>query len=142
MNRLHEICPYSTTAQSALTTRQWDWWLQTDPDSGQKKKTYAHDPHLDTQLVWAGEEWLVLVEEDRPTKNSKRKPENFTDSLVETVRNSVAIDWTLWKSGRAQPRVLIKGILRRYGYLSDKWERATQVVLEQAKLPLTEWATT
>ena len=27
---------------------------QTDPDAGQKKKTYAYDPHLDPQLVWAG----------------------------------------------------------------------------------------
>ncbi|MCL5982995.1 MAG: site-specific DNA-methyltransferase, partial [Firmicutes bacterium] len=26
----------------------------TDPDTGQKAKTYAYDPHLDPQLVWAG----------------------------------------------------------------------------------------
>src|SRR5216684_293880 len=26
---------------------------ETDPDAGQKK-TYAYDPHLDPQLVWAG----------------------------------------------------------------------------------------
>jgi adenine-specific DNA-methyltransferase len=27
---------------------------ETDPDAGQKKKTYAYDPHLDPQLQWAG----------------------------------------------------------------------------------------
>ena len=27
---------------------------ETDPDAWQKKKTYAYDPHLDPQLVWAG----------------------------------------------------------------------------------------
>jgi adenine-specific DNA-methyltransferase len=27
---------------------------ETDPDAGQKKKTYAYDPRLDPQLVWAG----------------------------------------------------------------------------------------
>jgi adenine-specific DNA-methyltransferase len=27
---------------------------ETDPDLGQKKKTYAYEPHLDPQLVWAG----------------------------------------------------------------------------------------
>ncbi|MCC6729115.1 MAG: site-specific DNA-methyltransferase [Chthonomonadales bacterium] len=27
---------------------------QTDPDAGQKGKTYAYDPHLDPQLQWAG----------------------------------------------------------------------------------------
>lgn len=26
----------------------------TDPDTGQKKKHYSYDPHLDPQLVWAG----------------------------------------------------------------------------------------
>jgi len=26
----------------------------TDPDAGQKRQTYAYDPHLDPQLVWAG----------------------------------------------------------------------------------------
>jgi adenine-specific DNA-methyltransferase len=27
---------------------------ENDPDAGQKKKTYAYDPHLCPQLVWAG----------------------------------------------------------------------------------------
>ncbi len=27
---------------------------KTDPDAGQKRKTYQYDPHLDPQLVWAG----------------------------------------------------------------------------------------
>jgi adenine-specific DNA-methyltransferase len=27
---------------------------ETDQEAGQKKKTYAYDPHLDPQLVWAG----------------------------------------------------------------------------------------
>ena len=26
----------------------------TDPDTGQKKKKYQYDPHLDPQLIWAG----------------------------------------------------------------------------------------
>jgi adenine-specific DNA-methyltransferase len=27
---------------------------ESDPDTGQKKRTYVYDPHLDPQLVWAG----------------------------------------------------------------------------------------
>nr|WP_199756908.1 site-specific DNA-methyltransferase [Tautonia sociabilis] len=27
---------------------------ETDPDAGRKNRTYAYDPHLDPQLVWAG----------------------------------------------------------------------------------------
>ena len=61
--------------------------------------------------------------------------------LVETVRNNVTIDWTLRENVRAQLRVLVKRILRKYGYPPDKQEKATQTVLEQAALLSEEWAT-
>jgi len=54
--------------------------------------------------------------------------------LVETVRKNVTIDWTLRENVRAQLRVLVKRILRKYGYPPDKQEKATQTVLEQAEL--------
>jgi type I restriction enzyme R subunit len=50
----------------------------------------------------------------------------------ETVRNNVTIDWTLRENVRAQLRVLVRRILRKYGYPPDKQEKATQTVLEQA----------
>jgi type I restriction enzyme R subunit len=60
--------------------------------------------------------------------------------LVETVRDNVTIDWTLRENVRAQLRVLVKRILRKYGYPPDKQEKATQTVLEQAALLSEEWA--
>jgi type I restriction enzyme R subunit len=54
--------------------------------------------------------------------------------LVSTVRNNVTIDWTLRENVRAQLRVLVKRILRKYGYPPDKQEKATLTVLEQAAL--------
>jgi len=60
--------------------------------------------------------------------------------LVETVRNTVTIDWTLRENVRAQLRVLVKRILRKHGYPPDKQEKATQTVLEQAALLSGEWA--
>jgi type I restriction enzyme R subunit len=60
--------------------------------------------------------------------------------LVETVRRNVTIDWTLRENVRAQLRVLVKRILRKYGYPPDKQEKATQTVLEQAALLSAEWA--
>ncbi|HVR29017.1 MAG TPA: type I restriction enzyme endonuclease domain-containing protein, partial [Thermoanaerobaculia bacterium] len=60
--------------------------------------------------------------------------------LVETVRGNVTIDWTLRENVRAQLRVLVKRILRKYGYPPDKQEKATQTVLEQAALLSAEWA--
>ena len=53
--------------------------------------------------------------------------------LVETVRKNVTIDWTLKESVRAKLRVMVKHILRRYGYPPDKQEQATRTVLEQAE---------
>ena len=41
---------------------------------------------------------------------------------------------------RAQLRVLVKRILRKYGYPPDRQEKATQTVLEQAELLSEAWA--
>ncbi len=60
--------------------------------------------------------------------------------LVETVRNNVTIDWTVREAVRARLRVMVKRILRKYGYLPDKQERATQTVSEQAALIAKDWA--
>jgi type I restriction enzyme R subunit len=54
--------------------------------------------------------------------------------LVEAVRNNVTIDWTVKESVRAKLRVLVKRILRKYGYPPDKQENATLTVLQQAEL--------
>ena len=60
--------------------------------------------------------------------------------LVATVRKNVTIDWTLRENVRAQMRVLVRRILRKYGYPPDKQEKATQTVLEQAALLSETWA--
>jgi type I restriction enzyme R subunit len=60
--------------------------------------------------------------------------------LVATVRANVTIDWTSRENVRANLRVLVKRILRKYGYPPDKQEKATQTVLEQAALLSANWA--
>jgi len=60
--------------------------------------------------------------------------------LVEMVRNNITIDWTVKESVRARLRVMVKRILRKYGYPPDKQEKATQTVLEQAELIAADWA--
>jgi type I restriction enzyme R subunit len=61
--------------------------------------------------------------------------------LVDTVRRNLTIDWTMRENVRAHLRVLVKRILRKYGYPPDKQEKATQTVLEQAALLSGEWVT-
>jgi type I restriction enzyme R subunit len=60
--------------------------------------------------------------------------------LVATVRANVTIDWTLRENVRAHLRVLVKRVLRKYGYPPDKQEKATDTVLEQAAVLSAEWA--
>ncbi|MFO0206181.1 MAG: DUF3387 domain-containing protein, partial [Betaproteobacteria bacterium] len=64
----------------------------------------------------------------------------IAQELVRMVRANVTIDWTLRDNVRAQLRVLVKRILRKYGYPPDKQDRATETVLEQAALLSDTWA--
>ena len=64
----------------------------------------------------------------------------IAQELVQTVRNNVAIDWTLRENVRAHLRVLVRRILRKHGYPPDKQEKATQTVLEQAEVLSEGWA--
>jgi type I restriction enzyme R subunit len=54
--------------------------------------------------------------------------------LVDTVRKNTSIDWTEKESVKAKLRSMVKRILRKHGYPPDKQEKATETVLEQAKL--------
>lgn len=64
----------------------------------------------------------------------------IAQELVRAVRGNLKIDWTVRDNVRAEMRVMIKRILRRYGYPPDKQARATELVLEQAEVLCTEWA--
>jgi type I restriction enzyme R subunit len=59
--------------------------------------------------------------------------------LVDTVRRNTTIDWTVRENVRAHLRVLVKRILRKYGYPPGKQEKATLTVLEQAEALSANW---
>ncbi len=60
--------------------------------------------------------------------------------LVKSVRANVTIDWTVKQGARAKIRILVKRILRKFGYPPDLQEAATDLVLEQAELLASQWA--
>jgi len=64
---------------------------------------------------------------------------HIAQELVNAVKRSVSVDWTKRENARAQIRVIVKRILRKYGYPPDKQEKATQTVLEQAEVLCQEW---
>ncbi len=59
--------------------------------------------------------------------------------LTEILRKNVTIDWTLRESVQAKLRVLVKRILKKYNYPPDKQKKATETILEQAKVILEDW---
>lgn len=65
---------------------------------------------------------------------------NIARELVAAVKRNVTIDWTMRENVRAHLRVIVKRILRKYGYPPDKQEKATQTVLEQAEVLTEGWA--
>ncbi len=58
---------------------------------------------------------------------------------MKSVRGSVTIDWNVKESARARLRLLVKHILRRYGYPPDKQEQAIQTLMEQTETLCAKW---
>jgi type I restriction enzyme R subunit len=54
--------------------------------------------------------------------------------LVDTIRRNTSIDWTVRENVQAKMRLAVKKILRKHGYPPDMELKATETVLEQAKL--------
>ena len=53
--------------------------------------------------------------------------------ITEIVKKNTTIDWKLREAVRAKLRVMVKKLLKKYGYPPDKSEMATGLVLEQAE---------
>lgn len=78
----------------------------------------------DSAVVVLGDETLRLIAQE----------------LMKSVCSSITIDWTVRENVRAQMRVIVKRILRKYGYPPDRQARATELVLEQAEVLCRDWA--
>ena len=60
--------------------------------------------------------------------------------LLNSLKSNVSIDWQHRESARARMRILVKRILRRYGYPPDLEDSAVQTVLQQAEVLSARWA--
>ncbi len=59
--------------------------------------------------------------------------------LVARVKSNTSIDWTIKESVRSKLKVIVKRLLRQYGYPPDMELLATENVLKQAELLADEW---
>lgn len=60
--------------------------------------------------------------------------------LLMSLRENVSVDWAHRDSARARMRVLVKRILRKYGYPPDLQDTAVQTVLQQAEALSAGWS--
>jgi type I restriction enzyme R subunit len=60
--------------------------------------------------------------------------------LLTSLRENVSVDWAHRESARARMRVLVKRILRKYGYPPDLQDAAVQTVLQQAEALSSGWS--
>ena len=59
--------------------------------------------------------------------------------LVKNLKANASVDWAHRESARARMRVLVKRILRKYGYPPDLQDAAVQTVIQQAELLAGAW---
>jgi len=64
----------------------------------------------------------------------------IAQELVNRLKSNVTVDWTHREAARARMRLLVKRILREYGYPPDLEDAAVRRVLEQAECLAAEWA--
>ena len=62
--------------------------------------------------------------------------------LVDTIRKNSSIDWTVRENVQAKMRIAVKKILRKHGYPPDLELKATETVIEQARMMASEFSKT
>ena len=64
----------------------------------------------------------------------------IAQELLNSLKSQVSVDWQHRAATRARMRVLVKHILRKYGYPPDLQDAAVQTVLQQAEVLSARWA--
>jgi type I restriction enzyme R subunit len=60
--------------------------------------------------------------------------------LLKSLKENTSVDWAHREMARARMRVLVKRILRKYGYPQDLQDAAVQTVLQQAEVLSSNWS--
>lgn len=64
----------------------------------------------------------------------------IAQELLNNLRSNASVDWQHRSAARARMRVLVKRILRKYGYPPDLQDDAVKTVLQQAEVLAERWA--
>ena len=64
----------------------------------------------------------------------------IAQELLSNLKSNASVDWQHRASARARMRILVKRILRKYGYPPDLQDAAVQTVLQQAEVLSARWS--
>ena len=67
------------------------------------------------------------------------KLKELAHALVEQVKANTSIDWTIRESVRSKLKVIVKRLLRKYGYPPDKQKMAVDRILQQSEMFAESW---
>ena len=59
--------------------------------------------------------------------------------LTDLLKKKTTIDWKIRDNVRATLRIMVKKLLKKYGYPPDKTQMATELILEQAEILSDKW---
>jgi type I restriction enzyme R subunit len=74
------------------------------------------------------------------TKLGDKELKKLAIELTEKLRGSTTVDWQVRESVRANMRLLIKRLLRKYRYPPEGQDEAVAIVIEQAESLAQEWS--
>lgn len=97
------------------------------------------------KAVKRGEDMGMIAEElafyDALASNESAKElmgdlmlKQIAHELTQSIKNNITVDWTLRQNVRAQMKVTIKRLLKKYGYPPDLEQLAIDMVLKQAEV--------
>ncbi len=97
------------------------------------------------QAVKRGEDMGMIAEElafyDALASNESAKElmgdlmlKQIAHELTQSIKSNITVDWTLRQNVRAQMKVTVKRLLKKYGYPPDLEQMAIDMVLKQAEV--------
>ena len=76
----------------------------------------------------------ALADNPSALEMGDRTLKQIARELVESIRKSVTVDWSIREAAQAHMRRTIRRLLRKHGYPPDAQEKAVELVIQQAML--------
>lgn len=84
--------------------------------------------------ILSAEEHILGLEDGKRSYINEVTALSQAVALFQSIRENASIDWTLKENVRAKLKVVVRRLLRKYGYPPDMQLLATETVMRQAEM--------